>query len=128
MFERGSTKPHSPQPLGIWVLPPVIISTHSNSKVMANKTFKQFKSLSSFLKEHNASKKDLSIALTTNGFQLLTINGEVVSTIHGELKGRTPQQTAKTLASVNLTFGIPHDNGLPCLLEDKSTWEEVAIF
>ena len=23
VFERGSTKPHSPQPLGIWVLSPV---------------------------------------------------------------------------------------------------------
>jgi len=23
VFKRGSTKPHSPQPLGIWVLPPV---------------------------------------------------------------------------------------------------------
>lgn len=95
---------------------------------MAQKVFKKFQSLSSFLKGHNASKKDLSIALTTNGYQLLTIHGEVVSTIHGELKGRTPQQTAQKLASINMSFGIPHDDGLPCVMEDKSEWETVDIF
>lgn len=95
---------------------------------MSQKTFKGFKTLNQFLQEFNASAKDLSVALTTRGFQLLTLRGEVVATIHGPLKGRNPQQTAKTLASINLTFGIPHDNGLPCVMESQSTWEEVAIF
>lgn len=92
------------------------------------KTFKKFQSLNSFLKSHNASKEDLSIVLTTNGYQLLSIFGEVVSTIHGPLKGRTPQETAKKLASVNMSFGIPHGEGLPCVMEDKSEWVEVSIF
>ena len=95
---------------------------------MAQKVFKKFQSLSSFLKGHNASKEDLSLVLTTNGYQLLTIHGEVVSTIHRELKGRTPQQTAQKLASVNMSFGIPYDDSLPCVFENKSVWETVDIF
>lgn len=92
------------------------------------KTFKKFQSLNSFLKSHNASKEDLKIVLTTNGYHLLSLFGEVVSTIHGPLKGRTPEQTAQKLASVNMSFGIPHDDGLPCVMEDKSQWEVVDIF
>lgn len=92
------------------------------------KTFKKFQSLSSFLKGHNATKEDLKIVLTSNGYHLLSLFGEVVSTIHGPLKGRTPEQTAQKLASVNMTFGIPHDGGLPCVMEDKSEWVEVSIF
>ncbi len=95
---------------------------------MAQNTFKRFDKLNKFLSKHNATKEDLGVALTTNGFQLLSINGEVVATIHGPLKGRTPQQTAKNLAAVNLTFGIPHDGGTPCVMEDKSDWEVVNIF
>ncbi len=92
-------------------------------------TFKGFQSLNQFLQGFNASAKDLSVALTTNGYQLLTLRGEVVATIHGPLKGSTPQQTARNLASVNMVFGIPHDpKGLPCVMESQSTWEEVAIF
>ena len=88
----------------------------------------KFQTLSEFLEVHNATKKDLNVALTTKGFQLLTIRGEVVSTIHGPLKGQTPQDTARNLASVNLTFGVPHAGGLPCVMENQSTWEEVPVF
>lgn len=95
---------------------------------MAQKVFASFQTLNEFLRGHNASKEDLEVALTTNGYQLLSINGEVVSTIHGPLKGSTPEQTAQKLASVNMTFGIPHDAGLPCVMEDKSQWEVVSIF
>ena len=95
---------------------------------MSQKVFKEFKSLNEFLQEFNASAKELKIALTTKGFQLLTLRGQVVSTIHGPLKGSTPQQTARNIAAVNLTFGVPHDGGLPCALEDKSSWEVVDIF
>lgn len=95
---------------------------------MSQKVFKQFKSLNEFLRGFNASAKELKIAFTTNGYQLLTLRGQVVSTIHGPLKGATPQQTARNLASVNLTFGIPHDGGLPCVMESKSEWEIVDIF
>lgn len=92
------------------------------------KTFKGFQSLNEFLQGFNASAKELKIALTTNGYQLLTLRGQVVSTIHGALKGDTPQQTAQNIAAVNLSFGIPHNGGLPCALENKSDWEIVDIF
>ncbi len=95
---------------------------------MAQNTFKRFQSLNEFLQGFNASAKDLSVALTTKGFQLLTLRGEVVATIHGPLKGRNPQQTARNLASINMVFGIPHDGGLPCVMESKSDWEIVDIF
>lgn len=95
---------------------------------MAQNNFKGFQSLNEFLQGFNASAKELKIALTTKGFQLLTLRGQVVSTIHRDLKGRTPQQTARNLASVNLTFGIPHDGGLPCVMESKSDWQVVDIF
>jgi hypothetical protein len=92
------------------------------------KTFKGFQSLNEFLQGFNASAKELKIVLTTNGYQLLALRGQVVSTIHGALKGDTPQETAKNLVAVNLTFGIPHNGGLPCALENKSDWEIVDIF
>lgn len=95
---------------------------------MAQNTFKQFQTLTQFLNDRKASKEDLKLVLTDKGYQLLTLFGKVVSTIHGPLKSRNPEQTAKTLASINLTFGIPHDDGLACAMEDKSTWEEVSIF
>lgn len=95
---------------------------------MSQKVFKSFKSLNEFLQEFKASAKELKIAHTTKGYQLLTLRGQVVSTIHGPLKGSTPQQTARNLAAVNLTFGVPHDGGLPCVMEDKSEWETVDIF
>lgn len=91
-------------------------------------TFKGFQSLQEFLQGFNASAKELKVALTTKGFQLLTLRGQVVSTIHGPLKGSNPQQTARNLASINMVFGIPHDGGLPCALENKSSWEIVDIF
>lgn len=94
----------------------------------SRKVFKSFQSLNEFLREHKASAKELKLALTSRGFQLLTLRGEVVSTIHGPLKGATPQETARNLAAVNLTFGIPHDGGLPCALEGQSEWEVVDLF
>ena len=39
VYERGSTKPHSPQPLGIWVLPPVIISTHLKTQTLWHRKY-----------------------------------------------------------------------------------------
>jgi len=95
---------------------------------MAQNNFKGFQSLQEFLQGFNASAKELKVALTTKGYQLLTLRGQVVSTIHRDLKGRNAQQTARNLASVNLTFGIPHDGGLPCVMESKSDWQVVDIF
>ena len=96
---------------------------------MTQTTFKGFKTLNQFLQGFNASAKDLSVALTTRGFQLLTLRSEVVATIHGPLKGSTPEQTARNLAAVNMVFGIPHDpKGLPCVMESKSNWQIVDIF
>jgi hypothetical protein len=95
---------------------------------MANKTFKQFQSFDDFCAAHNMLPKDIKLVLTTNGYQLLAHRGTVIATIHRDLKGRSPQQTARNLVAVNLTFGIPHDGGLPCLLENKSQWETIDLF
>ena len=95
---------------------------------MANKTFKQFQNFDDYCAANNMVAKNIKLVVTTKGFQLLAHRGTVIATIHNELKGRTPQQTAQNIAAVNLTFGIPHDNGLPCLLENKSDWETIDLF
>ena len=95
---------------------------------MAQKVFASFESFESYCAVNNMAAKDIKLVLTTNGYQLLAHRGRVVATIHHALKGATPQQTARNITAVNLTFGIPHDGGLPCLLEDKSTWEVVDLF
>jgi len=95
---------------------------------MAQKTFASFENFDSFCATNNMNAKDIKLVLTTNGYQLLAHKGKVISTIHGDLKGANPQQTARNITAVNLTFGIPHDGGLPCLLEDKSTWETIDLF
>ena len=95
---------------------------------MANKTFKQFQNFDDYCASNNMDAKNIKLVVTTKGFQLLSHRGKVISTIHGELKGATPQQTAQNIAAVNLTFGIPHDGGLPCLLENKSSWETIDLF
>ena len=95
---------------------------------MAQKTFKQFQNFDDYCAANNMAAKNIKLVLTTNGYQLLAHRGTVIATIHGALKGSTPKQTAQNIAAVNLTFGIPHDGGLPCLLENKSTWETVDIF
>lgn len=95
---------------------------------MSKKVFQSFESFDDYCAANNMAAKDVKLVLTTNGYQLLAHRGKVISTIHGDLKGATPQETAKKITAVNLTFGIPHDRGLPCLLEDKSTWEVVDLF
>ena len=95
---------------------------------MSQKVFASFESFQSFCTSNNMDAKDIKLVLTTNGYQLLAHRGKVISTIHGDLKGANPEQTARNITAVNLTFGIPHDGGLPCLLEDKSTWETIDLF
>ncbi len=95
---------------------------------MAQKVFASFENFDSFCATNNMNAKDIKLVLTTNGYQLLAHRGTVIATIHGDLKGSNPQQTARNITAVNLTFGIPHDGGLPCLLEDKSTWETIDLF
>lgn len=95
---------------------------------MAQKVFASFENFDDYCAANNMVAKNIKLVLTTNGYQLLAHRGKVIATIHGALKGSTPQETAKNIAAVNLTFGIPHDGGLPCLLENKSTWETVDIF
>lgn len=95
---------------------------------MSQKVFASFENFEDYCAANNMAAKDIKLVLTTNGYQLLAHRGKVISTIHGDLKGSTPQQTARNITAVNLTFGIPHDGGLPCLLEDKSTWETVDLF
>lgn len=95
---------------------------------MSKTTFSSFQNFDSYCAANNMAAKDIKLVLTTNGYQLLAHRGTVISTIHGDLKGSNPQQTARNITAVNLTFGIPHDGGLPCLLEDKSTWETIDLF
>jgi hypothetical protein len=95
---------------------------------MAQKTFKQFQDFDSYCEANNMAAKDIKLVVTTKGYQLLAHKGKVISTIHGDLKGRSPQQTARNLVAVSLCFGIPHDGGLPCLLENKSQWETIDLF
>ena len=92
------------------------------------KTFASFQVFDDYCAANNMAAKDIKLVLTTNGYQLLAHRGKVISTIHGDLKGATPQETARNITAVNLTFGIPHDGGLPCLLENKSQWETVDLF
>ena len=95
---------------------------------MSKKVFQSFESFDDFCAANNMAAKDIKLVLTTNGYQLLAHRGTVISTIHGDLKGATPQETAKNITAVNLTFGIPQDGGLPCLMENKTTWEVVDLF
>ena len=95
---------------------------------MAQKVFASFENFEDYCSANNMAAKDIKLVLTTNGYQLLAHKGKVISTIHGDLKGVNPQQTARKITAVNLTFGIPHDGGLPCLMEDKSEWETIDLF
>ena len=95
---------------------------------MSQKTFSSFENFDSYCAANNMAAKDIKLVLTTNGYQLLAHRGKVISTIHRDLKGSTPQETAKNITAVNLTFGIPQGGGLPCLLENKSQWETVDLF
>lgn len=97
---------------------------------MSRNTFAGFQSFEEFLNGRKAS-----ISQTTNGSQVLTINGAVSATIINELKGSTLQETVNNLRAVNLTLGIPHpgskDNAgrpsLPCIMESKSEWESIEL-
>ena len=103
---------------------------------MAQNTFAKFQSMEEYLASNSIDRKKIAVAKTTNGALLLTAYGQPSATIHNELKGSTPQETARKLASVNITLGIPHpgsiDNAgrpsLPCAMESKSQWEEVSLF
>ena len=95
---------------------------------MAQKVFASFENFDDYCAAHDMRPRDIKLVLTTNGYQLLAHRGTVIATIHRDLKGRSPQQTARNITSVSLCFGIPHDGGLPCLLENKSTWETVDLF
>lgn len=95
---------------------------------MAQKVFASFENFEDYCADNNMVTKDIKLVLTTNGYQLLAHRGKVISTIHGDLKGATPQETARNITAVNLIFGIPHDGGLPCLLENKSQWETIDLF
>ena len=95
---------------------------------MSKKTFSSFENFDSYCADNNMLPKDVKLVLTTNGYQLLAHKGKVISTIHRDLKGSTPENTARNITAVNLTFGIPHDGGLPCLLENKSEWETIDLF
>ena len=99
-------------------------------------TFSAIVTLEGFLAKKGIKQSALNIAKTTNGSIILTAHGSPVATIKKELQGASLAETASNLAAVNLCFGMPHAGSvdqsgrasLPCAMESKSQWEEVALF
>ena len=99
-------------------------------------TFAEIVTLEGFLAKKNIKPNALNIAKTTNGSIILTAHGSPVATIKKELQGASLAETVANLTAVNLCFGMPHAGSvdqsgrpsLPCAMESKSQWEEVALF
>ena len=99
-------------------------------------TFAEIVTLEGFLAKTGIKQNALNIAKTTNGSTILTAHGRPVATIKKELQGASLANTAANLAAVNLCFGMPHAGSvdqsgrasLPCAMESKSQWEEIALF
>ena len=99
-------------------------------------TFAEIVTLEGFLANKGIKANALKIAKTTNGSIILTAHGSPVATIKRELQGASLAETASNLAAINLCFGMPHAGSidqsgrasLPCAMESKSQWEEVALF
>ena len=99
-------------------------------------TFAEFVTLEGFLAKKGIKQNALTLVKTTNGSTMLTAHGSPVATIKKELQGASLAETAANLAAVNLCFGMPHAGSvdqsgrasLPCAMESKSQWEEIALF
>ena len=99
-------------------------------------TFAEIVTLEGFLAKKGIKQNALNIAKTSNGSTILTAHGSPVATIKKELQGASLADTAANLAAVNLCFGMPHADSvdqsgrasLPCAMESKSQWEEIALF
>ena len=99
-------------------------------------TFAEIVTLEGFLTKKGIKQNALNIAKTTNGSIILTAHGSPVATIKKELQGASLAETAANLAAINLCFGMPHAGSvdqsgrasLPCAMESKSQWEEIALF
>ena len=99
-------------------------------------TFAEIVTLEGFLTKKGIKQNALNIAKTTNGATILTAHGSPIATIKKELQGASLAETAANLAAVNLCFGMPHAGSvdqsgrasLPCAMESKSQWEEIALF
>lgn len=85
--------------------------------------------LEEFLKWNNISISQLNIGLD-DGKHVLKVGDCVVATIDKKLLGGTTLETSKNIASCKaICFKlIPGSAILPCCMESKSRWEEVAIF
>ena len=98
--------------------------------------FSEIVTFEEFLSSKDLIPKAIKIAKTTNGSIILTAHGSPVATIKKELQGASLAETAANLAAINLCFGMPHAGSvdqsgrpsLPCCMESKSQWEEVALF
>lgn len=99
-------------------------------------TFAEIVTLEGFLTKKGIKHNALNIAKTSNGSTILTAHGSPVATIKKELQGASLAETAANLTAVNLCFGMPHAGSvdqsgrasLPCAMESKSQWEEIALF
>ena len=99
-------------------------------------TFSEIVTLEGFLAKKSIKPNAIKIAKTTNGSTILTAYGSPIATIKKELQGASLAETAANLAAINLCFGMPHAKSvdqsgrasLPCAMESKSEWDEVALF
>ena len=99
-------------------------------------TFSEIVTLEGFLAKKGIKQNALNIAKTTSGSIILTAHGSPVATIKKELQGASLAETVANIKGINLCFGIPHAGSvdqsgrasLPCAMESKSQWEEVALF
>lgn len=103
----------------------------------SNQPFAEIVTLEAFCSSKGIKPSAIKLAKTSNGSVLLTALGTPVATIKSELKGNTLQETAANFKAVAaLCFGIPKPGSvdqsgrpsLPCCMESKTQWEEIAIF
>ena len=99
-------------------------------------TFAEIVTLEGFLAKKGIKQNALKITRTTNGSIMLTAHGSTVATLKKELQGASLAETAANIKGSNLCFGMPHAGSvdqsgrasLPCAMESKSQWEEIALF
>lgn len=85
-------------------------------------------SLEEFLKNRDLKVNQISIGIE-NELYVLMANNKAVAHIDKKLWRSNIDETFKNIASVNLVFKLYSDTTkLPCCMERKSQWEEVALF
>lgn len=110
------------------------MATTETTTAASTSNFSDYQSLEQFLNGKGLSSSDVVIVQTTKGFIMLAEKAtnpnrpNIIASISRNLKGSDVSETAKKLASVNLTFGIPSGDGIPCVMEQlESTWQVASL-